>query len=327
MSHGPIIIQSKEECIYCGTRDVELTDEHVLPFFIGGKHVLEKASCRSCSKITTKFERHVAKGLWDDARNAYNASTRRPKKRKKHILLDDQKNPGKKIKIPFNEYPAAMIFYYMDAAGFLLGLPETTDRSNTWTFKAIVDQQKLEAFEKKYPGQLTAKMRFNHDSYCRFLEKVAYCQILCSLDPSDFRPICLPYIMGEKTNHSFIVGSRKSIPEPQKGLGYTMSTICYGTSEYIILMAEIRIIADNHTPVYHVLVGDVTGKEKVEYVRKKTTATWDVIVPDNAEGPQNPADHHHWMPRIWPLQNLENIEMENTNKAPQPTPKSGAAEL
>jgi len=203
-----------------------------------------------------------------------------------------------------------MIFYYMDAAGFLLGLPETIDRSHTWTFNAIVDQQKLEAFEKKYPGQLTAKMRFNHDSYCRFLEKVAYCQILCSLDPSDFRPICLPYIIGKKKNHSFIVGSRKSIPEPQKGLGYSMSTICYGTSEYIIIMAEIRIVADNHTPAYHVLVGDVKGKEKVKYVRKKATATWDVIVRDDTEGPQNPADDHHWMPRIWPLHNLERIGMK-----------------
>jgi HNH endonuclease len=307
MPHGPITIKSKKECIYCGSQDSDLTDEHVLPYFIGGQHVLADASCRACAKITTKFERHVAKDLWDDARNAYNAPTRRPKKRKKYIFLDDQKTPGNKLKIPFNEYPAAMIFYYMDTAGFLLGLPATEDRSHAWTFKAIVDQKKLDAFVEKYPDQLTAKMCFNHDSYCRLLEKIAYCQILCSLDPGDFRPICLPYIMGEKDNHSFIVGSRKSVPDPQLGLGYSMSTICFGTSEHLLLMATIRILADKHTPEYHVLVGDVTGKEKVAYVRKKITATYDVSIPDDSNGPQNPADEYHWMPRIWPLKNVQSI--------------------
>lgn len=122
--------------------------------------------------------------------------------------------------------------------------------------------------------------------------------------------------MGEKENHSFIVGSRKSIPEPQKGLGYSMSTISYGTSEYIILMAEIRIIADNHTPVYHVLVGDVSGRENVKNVRQKMAATWDVSVPDDASGPQNPEDNYHWVPRVWPLNNLMNLESMGQSGVP-----------
>ncbi|MCP4159377.1 MAG: HNH endonuclease [Deltaproteobacteria bacterium] len=304
MTHGPTKIETKGECIYCGAKDVNLTDEHILPYFIGGGHIIDDASCEPCAKITTRFERHIAKELWDDARNAYGAPSRRKKKRKKYIFLNDRKNPGNKLKIPFKEYPAPMVFYYMDAAGFLLGLPEAVDRINTWTFKAIVDQKKLDAFEEKYPGQLTATMKFNHDSYARLLEKIAYGQIMCSLDPGDFRPICLPYILGEKTNHTFIVGSRKCVPAPQAGLGYSMSTICFGTSDYLLLMVELRIMADNHTPVYHILVGDVSGKDNVEYVRRKINATYDVTIPDDTEGPQNPADEYHWMPRVWPLKNV-----------------------
>jgi len=308
MTHGPTRIESKGECIYCGAKDVELTDEHVLPYFIGGNHVINDASCKPCAKVTSRFERDVAKGLWNDARSAYDAPSRRKKKRKKYIFLADQKNPGNKLKIPYKEYPAPMVFYCMDTAGFLLGLSETVDRINTWTFKAIVDQKKLDAFEEKYPGQLTATMKFNHDSYARLLEKIAYGQIMCSLDPGDFRPICLPYILGKKTNHTFIVGSRKSIPEPQAGLGYSMSTICFGTSDYLLLMVELRIVADNHTPVYHILVGDVSGKENVQNIRRKITATYEVTIPDNTEGPQNPADEHHWMPRVWPLKNVMRLD-------------------
>jgi hypothetical protein len=308
MTHGPTRIESKGECIYCGAKDVGLTDEHILPYFIGGTHIINGASCKPCAKITSRFERDIAKGLWDGARSAYDAPSRRKKNRKKYILLADQNNPGNKLKIPYKEYPAPMVFYYMDTAGFLLGLSETVDRINTWTFKAIVDQKKLDAFEEKYPGQLTATMKFNHDSYARLLEKIAYGQILCSLDPGEFRPICLPYILGEKTNHTFIVGSRKSIPEPQAGLGYSMSTICFGTTDYLLLMVELRILADNHTPVYHVLVGDVSGKDSVENVRSKIAATYEVTIPDNTEGPQNPSDEYHWMPRVWPLKNVLRLD-------------------
>lgn len=301
MSHGPTRISSKGVCIYCNAKDVDLTDEHILPYFIGGFHIINDASCKECAKITTRFERDVAKGLWGDARTAYNAPSRRKKKKKKYIFLDDQKIPGNKLKILFSEYPAPMIFYCMDTAGLLLGLPESADNTSNWTFKAIVDQKKIDAFEKKYPGQLTAKMRFSHDSYARLIEKIGYGQIMCSLDPGDFRPICLPYILGKKTNHSYIIGSRKGIPEPETGLGYKMSSHCYGTLNYLLLVAEIRIIADNHTPIYHVVVGDVSGKDQVSYVRQKLQATCDVTIPDNSSGPQSLADEHHWMPRIWPL--------------------------
>lgn len=316
MTHGPTRIKSKEECIYCGAKDVVLTDEHILPFFIGGNHIIKDASCRPCARVTSKFERDIAKGLWGDARTAYNSPSRRKNKRKKDILLDDQMYPGNKFKIPYKEYPAPMVFYCMDTAGFLLGLPEAVDRSNTWTFKAIVDQKILDAFNAKYPGQLTATMKFNHDSYARLLEKIAYGQILCSLDPGEFRPICLPYILGEKTNHSFIVGSRKDIPEPQAGLGYSMGTICFGTSDYLLLIVELRIIADNHTPVYHILVGDVSGRGNVEHVRSKIVATYEVTLPDNTQVtlPDSMQDSpkianvYHWMPRVWPLENVMRLE-------------------
>lgn len=141
MSHGPVRISTKGVCIYCNAKDVDLTDEHILPYFIGGVHIINDASCKECAKITTRFERDVAKGLWDDARNAYNVPSRRKKKRKKYIFLDDQKILGNKLKIPYSEYSAPMTFYCMGTAGFLLGLSESADNTSNWTFKAIVDQK------------------------------------------------------------------------------------------------------------------------------------------------------------------------------------------
>ena len=87
MPHGHTRIASRGACIYCGARDVDLTDEHVVPFSLGGAHILEDASCRRCAAITTKFERDVAKDMWGDARISYNVPSRRKKKRKTHIVL------------------------------------------------------------------------------------------------------------------------------------------------------------------------------------------------------------------------------------------------
>ncbi len=70
MSHGPSKIPTKERCIYCGKADVKLTDEHFLPLSLGGQHVIEKASCLAYADITKKFEQHVARDMWGDARTS-----------------------------------------------------------------------------------------------------------------------------------------------------------------------------------------------------------------------------------------------------------------
>ncbi len=72
-------------------------------------------------------------------------------------------------------------------------------------------------------------------------------------------------------------------------------------------MVELRLIANNHTPGYHILAGDVFGKDNVEHVRRKINATYEVIIPDDTKGPQNPADEDHWRPRVWPLENVMKI--------------------
>ncbi|RUL68413.1 HNH endonuclease [Dyella choica] len=81
MTNGPTRIPSKGLCIYCGRSGLRLTDEHILPYFIGGQHVIEEASCDDCAKITTKFELDVGRELWGDARIAFNAPSRRKKEK------------------------------------------------------------------------------------------------------------------------------------------------------------------------------------------------------------------------------------------------------
>jgi hypothetical protein len=46
-------------CIYCGSADPPLTDEHIIPEGLGGRELLYEASCKRCEKITGNFEQKV----------------------------------------------------------------------------------------------------------------------------------------------------------------------------------------------------------------------------------------------------------------------------
>ncbi|WDH23626.1 HNH endonuclease [Pseudomonas chlororaphis] len=301
MTHGPTHIPSRGICIYCKRSEVRLADEHILPYFIGGAHILKDASCGDCAKITSNFEREVSRDLWGDARVAFDAPSRRKKKRPKVILMPDQYNPGQYLRIPAEDYPAAMVFYRMHKAGILQGLPEQVDLSPKWELTSITDTAKNERFTLKYGQPPIVRFRHVPDSFARLLAKIAYGQVLCSLDPDDFRPVCLPYILGQKKNLSYIVGGRWSYPEMQPGIGYEMRTNCIRFPGRLLIIVEIQIYPNNGTPAYHVLVGDVEGHAESDRVFAKVEATYSVDVTDIGLYKPVADDAFHWMPSSWPL--------------------------
>ena len=136
-----------------------LTDEHVVPLALGGQHILEGASCDYCADITKKFEQDVARELWGAPRNSYDAPSRRKKQRASHIILSDPHQPDRTVKVPYNEYPAAMVFYKMSKAGLLEGLPDTVDVSSAWQLVAICDDEKAKTFMQKFGMKVPSKFR------------------------------------------------------------------------------------------------------------------------------------------------------------------------
>jgi HNH endonuclease len=298
MSHGHTRIASRGACIYCGARGVVLTDEHVIPLSLGGQHILEDASCRSCANITTKFERDVARDMWGDARNSYNVASRRKRERKTHIVLTDPADPTRRVKVPYADYPAAMVFYKMGPAGLLEGMPHTVDVSTQWQLVAVTDDIKAKDFQAKFGMPLTARFRHMPESFARLLAKIGYCNLLTILDPGDFRPICLPYILGERKNPSYVVGGALEIAESE-AVGYRLDVVGFGSAERMMLVTEIRLFANAGTPTYHVVVGDVIGNEKVVAMLTKAGAmiTVEPITLPAASGDKS----EHWMPNVWPL--------------------------
>jgi len=105
-------------------------------------------------------------------------------------------------------------------------------------------------------------------SFGRLIAKIGYSQALTLLDPGDFNPICVPYILGKKPNVSYVIGGRFDIPPPDN-IGYRMSTLAFGLANRLMNVSEFRLFANVHSPVYHAIVGDVAGMEKVPDVLAK----------------------------------------------------------
>lgn len=267
MTHGTTYYPSKGACIYCGATGVPLKDEHVVPYSLGGKHVLREASCAQCEKMTSKFERQVARDLWGDARTSFDQPTRRKKQRKAHIEMPNPNEGGRRRLISAAEYPGGFVFYKMGQCGFLRGQPNTTDNLASWQIVVVDDEERRRSFFRKYGHQPVLTFRHVPDAFGRLLAKIGYCQVLTALDPLDFRAFILPYITGEERNTSYLVGSKDGSPDT--GKGYRLTTFAGELADRLILLVEVRLYANTDAPTYEIVVGEVSGEKAVQCARNK----------------------------------------------------------
>ena len=85
----------------------------------------------------------------------------------------------------------------------------------------------------------------------------------------DFRPICVPFILGHKANVSYVVGGTFSEQVPKVNDGYSLRTATFGSADRLMLVALVRLLANTRAPAYHIVVGDVLGADRVEQVIKR----------------------------------------------------------
>lgn len=257
--------------------------------------MLKEASCRKCEDVTKKFEQQVAREMWGEPRIAYGAPTRRKRERPRFLAMKSDDDQGPSVKVPADEFPAGLIFYYMGKAGYLQGLPEDMDISHQWTLKVSDDDGRRERFINKYKRNPVISFRHVPYDFGRLLAKIGYGHLLTALETSDFTPICLPYILGTKKNVSYIVGGTVETEPPNDKIGYNLKTGVFGKMDHLVLVALVRLYANIHSPEYHVIVGEVLGEDAVNKVAKKLGVELPDILRQNFQ-PSAQKPRLHWTP-------------------------------
>ncbi len=264
-------IASFGECIYCGAlaKDVELTDEHIIPFSLGGKAVLREGSCKECARETAKLENEIAhKVLWE-FRAHVKSPTRRKKSRPTELPFTYSIAGGERLtkSVPIADHPFFTPMPVWGRPGLLTGKQPTTDFEH---YKAHVfysvppNIKQTLALGDGVPAELPfPEFRINHDLYARGIAKIAYCDAVARFGLHKFRRLVLPdLILGRYPCIPYFVGCRLDDPPPPTARE-VLHAITLGPqviNGIRLHVSSIRLFAnsgveDHGPPVYEVVIG------------------------------------------------------------------------
>ncbi|KAB2910204.1 MAG: HNH endonuclease [Kofleriaceae bacterium] len=117
-------------CIYCDTtrysdRVERRTDEHVVPYALGGTLVIPAASCESCQRDTSRFEREIARDSYRAMRTLHGYPTRRPDEVPRTLPVNFTYSSGtiERVQVPIEEVPIRVVVPRFELAPFAPAAP------------------------------------------------------------------------------------------------------------------------------------------------------------------------------------------------------------
>jgi hypothetical protein len=163
------------KCIYCGSTE-GLSEEHIVPFGLGGDHVLPDASCKKCADITSKSELDILRGLWWATRAALGFPSRRKKDMPTTYTVKIETKDGveKELTLGENEKFAVACFLEYTPPTFLAeGSPHVQGIFITG-FRQVVFGE-LEKIAKKYNiASISGTVTYKESNFARMLAKIAW---------------------------------------------------------------------------------------------------------------------------------------------------------
>lgn len=204
-------------CVYCGSDD-GLSDEHVLPYALGGNLILQKASCEACRIVTGNLEQKLLRGHWWPQRIRTGLQSRTKHKEQLPISVTIIQENGVEIaaKMPIEEQ-TVYIEYGMAAPTILqgtiaVGEPSSTEPTMRYIGKYpnsyIIGNQR---YWLKRSEQLRLPINFSAVDLTRFLAKVAHCYALSKRGLACCTEFYLPkIILGHTEGAGTYVGGANS---------------------------------------------------------------------------------------------------------------------
>jgi len=247
------------ECIYCGKRppDVELQDEHPVPFGLNGNIVVEQASCGDCAKITGRFEGTLQRDMLWPLRTLLEMKTRRKKDRPNTLPLSFTLPDGSEVEhqVPIDEYALLITLPELDRPTFFDNLPPS--KNGKVRFHWLGQIGNVNAVLAKYGAvgvKWPAKMR--PDSYARLIAKVAHSGAAHLGYYGQFVPVLTPLILGaEKDPWHWVGGEHAKIRKPPTPDLHIVDVKWQKIRGKEYLVAAVWLFANLGAPVHYAVVG------------------------------------------------------------------------
>ena len=255
-------------CIYCGSAG-PLKDEHIIPFSLGGKAIIEAASCGNCEKITSYLDGYLARQIFHEYRAHVGMKSRRPKQRPTELAATIVKADGTEVIRAFTakEHPYFLVMPIWNLPGLLLNEEPTHNfeimqaHAYWWIPESM---QKTAAMERE---QIRATGTINYTAFARGIARISYCQAVAHLGLSGFDAIDLPaLILGKYPYVPYYVGVPRENPPPPMPQGqlHRIDIELIRVKDQDHWLVSLRLFAhssyENYgMPIYKTIVGRRTG--------------------------------------------------------------------
>lgn len=249
-------------CIYCGST-AALSDEHIIPFGLGGRFVLRDSSCQTCSAKTSRLERTCLRAMYGPLRLLYGLPSRRKRGRPETLQLKTKRTEASEweyVPVPQERFPFLVTFPYFQAPGALTDAVESaaagpvTQRlwirgaSSHHDFDELLQSLAAELGVHTVMPESKAEV----PAFCALLAKIALAYLAaetCAVIPnSRLAQIALGANMDNCLHY---IGSLAT-DEPPSGSLHELSLSSSARGNCVVV--RVRLLAKLGTPTYFVVL-------------------------------------------------------------------------
>lgn len=253
------------QCIYCGKRNIPLTDEHVFPLSLGGNVILDRASCEDCRALTSKCERNITSNNWAEVRAITECKSRKRDWAKERFPLEVILKNGKRdiLKLKKEESLGLCHFPLFPLPGFLN--PRDYEKGSRWIgFDTISFGADLQKLSKKYKiKEISKTFNYTDHDFELMVTNIAYRVAIAQLGLDAMKEIfILPSIKREKDDVGYWLGcdlKEKYFKKiDRRKIGSHLAQVRFledeGKTQKVVAV-RIKFFANSDSPEYFIIVG------------------------------------------------------------------------
>jgi hypothetical protein len=241
-------------CIYCGSIEPPLTNEHYIPQGLNGTEYLGDASCEDCRKKTHAFETKVLRSMMWPIRRHVGAGGKRKKQQPEKIptWITDESGNRVRAHLHHDEIPAkAVLPAFNYPPEILTGLWPTYEDLQ---LHILMDPEAVQrAREQGLPG---TSIDFDMVAFVRLVAKIAHGHAVKLYGLEGFDPFLPEVIIGDPTKWPTVIGGAASYgPFPKTEQLARIDTHVLHEPHEGALLGRVRLFGMFAGPVYDVAIG------------------------------------------------------------------------
>jgi len=236
------------KCIYCGSIEPPLTDEHTISEGLGGTEYLQAATCEVCRVETGRAENAIGVSLEPLLRSIGILGKKkrikkvRVKGRTDKRLFSQDLNPS--------EIPILALFpIFAEPPRFMLG--NESSKNITFETHVMFNAEKLAHY-----GAAGSFRQASPDQFAKMIAKIAHATAVAKFGLGSFEPLLTDFIRGIDERWGYWVGKCPESPEPYPGnKAVSVQIYLQGPPHAGILLGRVRLFEVLGGPIYDTPIG------------------------------------------------------------------------